>query len=416
MEKILIVDDNDHLVAFLEKKFREAGHEVVTAFSGISAVKALVDYTPGIIFCDYFLPNFNGDKLCQMIRKMDHLSDAYVVIMTAAASELNLTPSEIGADALMAKGSFEETQMHCLSLIEEAAARIRVRSEQAVIGIDSVYPRQMTKELLQKNLHLQTILDSISEGVLELSSGQIAYANPMAEKILGIPLDRLLAVSFADLFQDRARGQIEALLLAGPGDILTLDRLGLKELSDKILSIKKLSFNGNDDASLLMVMDITEKTLTDKSLRDYQGRLETLVQELRKSNENLMAAYQWMRDNRDLLKKRSYAEEIVFLADRDGKIEWLTEATQECTGLSRFQLLGGNVLDLFTQDCRERVRESIRQAWHGIVGFVTVEVVTGKNGQETFELKVTRITAENVRRLLVLLQRPVPRIGPSIDD
>lgn len=61
MKKILFVDDNDHLVLYMGKRLRDAGHEVVTALNAISALKALADYTPDIIFCDFFLPNLKGN-------------------------------------------------------------------------------------------------------------------------------------------------------------------------------------------------------------------------------------------------------------------------------------------------------------------------------------------------------------------
>ena len=55
MKKIFIVDDNHHLVMYVENKLREAGFEVLTASSGIQAVNALKDYTPDIIFIDYWV-------------------------------------------------------------------------------------------------------------------------------------------------------------------------------------------------------------------------------------------------------------------------------------------------------------------------------------------------------------------------
>jgi len=55
------------------------------------------------------------------------------------------------------------------------------------MGIETVHPRQMTMELLQKNRHLQTMLDSISEGIIEIYCGQIVYVNPAAVAILDMP-------------------------------------------------------------------------------------------------------------------------------------------------------------------------------------------------------------------------------------
>ena len=145
MKKILIVDDNQNLVAYMEKKLRDAGHEVVTESDGLSAIRKLVDYTPDVVFTDYFLPTINGDTLCRIIRKMDHLNNTYLVLMSAAAKELHLDPSSVCADSFIAKGVFKETIQHFLSAIEDAG-KLRSQGGQrppdeqkpGVIGIESI--------------------------------------------------------------------------------------------------------------------------------------------------------------------------------------------------------------------------------------------------------------------------------------
>ena len=291
MKKILIVDDNDHLALYVGKKLRDAGHEVVTTLNGLSAIRILADYAPDIIFCDYFLPNLNGDKLCKIFRSMEHLKDTYLVIMSAAASELNLDPSSIGADALIAKSSFQETEKHFLAAIEEAQTRRPDRQGKGIIGMDTVFPRRMTTELLEKNRHLQTMLDSISDGIVEICDGRIVYANPTTLKILRKTQDQLLAVSFPALFEGNARLQVESLISSGPDNIDTIDRIVPKQIEDQALSIKRLPFEGDSDTIILLITDTTEREHAKISLQSYQDHLESLVQErtsdLKRANETL---------------------------------------------------------------------------------------------------------------------------------
>ncbi|MEI8174210.1 MAG: hypothetical protein WCH07_12110 [Deltaproteobacteria bacterium] len=49
--------------------------------------------------------------------------------------------------------------------------------------------------------------------------------------------------------------------------------------------------------------------------------LLSLNSELQETNKNLQAAYQWMRDSRDLLRKSRYEECLGFLVDCEGKKE-----------------------------------------------------------------------------------------------
>ncbi|MBA4397028.1 MAG: hypothetical protein C0394_06570 [Syntrophus sp. (in: bacteria)] len=291
MKKILIVDDNDHLASYVGTKLRDAGHEVVTTLNGLSAIKILADYAPDIIFCDFFLPNLNGDKLCKIFRSMEHLQDTYLVIMSAAASELNIDPLSIGADALIAKSSFKETEKHFLAAIEEAQTRRPEKRGQGIIGMDTVFPRRMTTELLEKNRHLQTMLDSISEGIVEVCCGRIVYANPTTLKILGKTQDQLLTVPFPALFEGQARLQVESLMLSGHDNADTIDKIVPKQSEDKILSIKRLPFEGDSGTVILLITDTTEREHAKVTLQSYQDHLESLVQErtadLKRANETL---------------------------------------------------------------------------------------------------------------------------------
>jgi signal transduction histidine kinase/DNA-binding response OmpR family regulator len=291
MKKIFIVDDNRHLIMYVENKLRQAGHDVLTSLSGIQAVNALQDYTPDIIFIDYFLPNFNGDKLCRLIREMKHLEKTYLVVMSAAATELQLDLPELGANALIAKGTFRETAQCFFSAIADAELPPKETPRHGIMGADTVHPRQMTIELLQKNRHLQTMLDSIAEGIIEVYCGQIVYANPAAVAILDMPQEQLLAAYPPALFGEAERAKVETVLGAGSHESVTIHWKGPLQPEEKILSLKNLPFPGNPETMILLTSDITERVRTEKALQDYQNHLEALVQErtadLKRTTERL---------------------------------------------------------------------------------------------------------------------------------
>lgn len=294
IKKIFIVDDNRHLIMYVESKLRDAGFDVSTALSGIQAVNALKECIPDIIFIDYFLPNFNGDKLCRMIREMKHLKNAYLVVMSAAATELELDLPKLGANALIAKGTFRETVQYFFSAIANAELPHHGTQIHGIIGVDTAHPRQMTRELLQKNHHLQTMLDSISEGILEIYCGQIVYANPAAVTILGIPQEQLLAACLPALFDESERSKVESVMSPGSGESVTMIWKGALGAVEKILSVKNLPFQGDPDTIILMISDITEQERTERALQEYQNHLEALVEErtvdLKRATEKLQQA------------------------------------------------------------------------------------------------------------------------------
>ncbi len=294
MKKIFIVDDNKLLRSYIEKQIRNAGHEVVTAGDGLSAVKRLAAETPDVVFIDYFLPNINGDKLCQIIRKMTHLKHTYVVAMSAAASEMELDSSKIDADAVIAKGTFKETTKHLFAAIKDAESPQSTEPEKGLKGFESIYNRQMTKELLAHNRHLRTMLDSISEGIVEIFQGQIVYVNPMALTLLGKPMETLLAAYLPDLFEGTTKQHLEAIMRADVGPVPPLDPDHPIQLNDRLLSIHKLAHQDGEGTLILLIADITERIQAQEALHNYQNRLEALVEErtadLKRANEQLRQA------------------------------------------------------------------------------------------------------------------------------
>lgn len=157
---------------------------------------------------------------------------------------------------------------------------------------------------------------------------------------------------------------------------------------------------GHIRGSVHVARDITEH-------KREEAKFLALNNELEKANKDLQAAYQLMRDHRDLLAKFRHEEDVTFFVDREGQIEGITEAAQECIGRSRLQLLGTNVMELFDRNCQARVREALRRSWYGVIHLPDVELVAAKNDQRVFDLKLTRITSQKTRRLSVrLLQHP----------
>ena len=291
MKKIFIVEDNHHLLLYLEEYLRKEGYEVLSARSGLAAVELLAEQTADVIFIDYFLPNLNADRLCQIIRRMEHLKNAYLVVMSAAASELDIDTAAIGANLLIAKGTFKETARLMISVLKKAETSSVADSEKGVMGSESVHPRQMTKELLAQNRHLQAMLDSISEGIIEIYQEHVVYANPASEKLFGVRQAELLASYLPDLLDKKLRSQMESIVKPSDKDAFLIEQTQTILLDGKTLWMKRLPLLGDDDTIILLITDVTERIRAEESLRNHQQHLETLVEkrtaDLKLANEKL---------------------------------------------------------------------------------------------------------------------------------
>ena len=105
-KKILVVDDDRIIFKFATNLLQREGHEVATAEDGFAALNLLTSFTPDIMFFDLIMPKIDGDKLIQIVRKMPHLKDCYLVIVSAAVAEIDFNFEQTGADSYIAKGPF----------------------------------------------------------------------------------------------------------------------------------------------------------------------------------------------------------------------------------------------------------------------------------------------------------------------
>lgn len=69
MASILLVDDNDQLRSLIERSLKAAGHEVVTAANGKSALAILPTVKYDLVLTDIVMPDMEGLELIRSIRK-----------------------------------------------------------------------------------------------------------------------------------------------------------------------------------------------------------------------------------------------------------------------------------------------------------------------------------------------------------
>lgn len=68
MTKILVVDDEKHIVDLISFNLAAMGHEVLTASDGHTAIEKVRIEEPDLILLDVMLPKMDGLQVCQFIR------------------------------------------------------------------------------------------------------------------------------------------------------------------------------------------------------------------------------------------------------------------------------------------------------------------------------------------------------------
>ena len=83
VKKILIVDDDPHLLLGLTPRLRASNYSVVTAADAIGAIAVARKEGPDLIILDLGLPGGDGFTVLERLRNLGDLSETPVIVLSA---------------------------------------------------------------------------------------------------------------------------------------------------------------------------------------------------------------------------------------------------------------------------------------------------------------------------------------------
>jgi CheY-like chemotaxis protein len=81
-KRILIVDDEPDMVAFLSTLLEDNGYQIITASDGDEGLEKVGSEHPDLVSLDLLMPNKTGIKMFRELRKDDRFGDIPVVMVT----------------------------------------------------------------------------------------------------------------------------------------------------------------------------------------------------------------------------------------------------------------------------------------------------------------------------------------------
>lgn len=139
MKKILLVEDEAHVVSFIKKGLSEEGFEVSVAFEGKTGLQLALDNDFDLIILDIMLPEMNGLDVCKAIRNQN--IQVPVLFLTALGTPENVVLGlENGADDYLVKP---------FKFIELVA-----RIKNLLRRIDGKAPKDKPKESQEKHIYV----------------------------------------------------------------------------------------------------------------------------------------------------------------------------------------------------------------------------------------------------------------------
>lgn len=124
--KLLFVEDEPKITAFVKRGLEENGFETDIAYDGLVAERMIKANTYSVIILDVNLPHKNGFEICADLRKRNN--NTPVLMLTALSSTENkLTGFDAGADDYLAKPfEFLELLARVKALAKRSAGNMEV--------------------------------------------------------------------------------------------------------------------------------------------------------------------------------------------------------------------------------------------------------------------------------------------------
>ena len=289
MRKIMVVDNSPVVLKFMESFLEKNGYLVKTAENGLIALDLLKEYTPDIIFVDLIMPYIKGEMLVSILRGREDLSKIRIIILSGVAAEIELDYIAMGADACIAKGPFNTMGKYIIHTLKELDGKPENKIVEQVVGLEDVFKRSITEELMLSKLHTEVVLESISDCIIEVSTDfRIVYMNKSAYAFFNKNQQNIIASNVLDQFDSPWIKKISE-YLESVNSGLESRTVELRRGDDCFLLTAKKLNSSKDNTIVLLVRDISLEKQREADLKNKIHHREMMIKEVYHRVKNNLA-------------------------------------------------------------------------------------------------------------------------------
>ena len=184
-EKILVVDDEEHIAELISYNLTSNGYKVITANNGNDAVKLAVEEKPNLILLDLMIPGKDGYDVCKDVRSNSEIRNTPIIMLTAKSEELDkILGLELGADDYITK-PFSVREL--LARVKAVLRRFSISEpESNVLVFENLTADFDKREILVNDKKLDLTLKEFE--LLEIlirNKGKILTRDTLLDKIWG---------------------------------------------------------------------------------------------------------------------------------------------------------------------------------------------------------------------------------------
>ncbi len=102
--KVLVCDDERHIVRLIQVNLEKQGYQVVTAYDGKDGLEKIRAEKPDLVVLDVMMPYMDGFEVLKTLRKEPETENLPVIMLTAKAQDKDVFEGyHYGADMYLTK-------------------------------------------------------------------------------------------------------------------------------------------------------------------------------------------------------------------------------------------------------------------------------------------------------------------------
>lgn len=212
MSKILVIDDEQHIVEVISKLLSLYEYEVFKAYSGQEGIFAATQKLPDVILLDRIMPDIDGVEVCKILKDNEITKDIPIIFVTSRTEVEHLVEAlEIGAHDYISK-PIEKKE-----LIARVKAALRVKQLQDQLKDKLRISKQMeeTHQQLMEQ-YMLAMFGQLAESLMHELNNPLMAVIGLAEliKVRNITKDKQL-LEHMEMIRDmgmRASSKLSSLL------------------------------------------------------------------------------------------------------------------------------------------------------------------------------------------------------------
>lgn len=275
VERVVIVDDEEGILALLRRVLRSAGREVEIFASPLHALPAIRREQPDVVVTDLHMPGMGGPEFIRELRSEfgDRIGIIVITAFPALIADADAVADGVGAYLRKPFTDLELLRSTVSEVIE--AARRRAAARGAEEPADRLAASEARRQHRASRSRADAVLHSISDGIVVFDGcGRVQQLNPPAAALLGCGAEECLGRALRELAIDPGLRDALAAPAAGSRRV-ALDR-GRRVVD--VRTVPLVAAGGGDAGAFAVLADVTAEVRVQELKHHY---LNVVAHELR---------------------------------------------------------------------------------------------------------------------------------------